>query len=286
MPFSLSLSPPKAQLNLNPGQPASKAYDLINDSDSPQTLELQVLPWKPIGYDGSFQFSKENSPFSFHINNADLQGKNIFTLAPGQKQQIVLGLSTPASAVTGDYYFTVFFNQINPLNPEINSSQSSGQIGSNLLIHLGSSETKTLVINKLGLPKLTDSIFSPLTITGLAQNPTNSFFNFTGYWELQQQNKVISQIALAGDTILANHARFLRCVDNPESTNPQITPCQIKKPLSPGIYTLTLHSADDIQLTGTTSYTFFIFPVYLSIIFAFIIFTSISTYLLFNKYKR
>ncbi len=286
MPFSLSLSPPKTQLNLNPGQPASKAYDLINDSDSPQTLELQVLPWKPTGYDGDFQFSKQNSPFSFHINNADMQGKNTFTLAPGQKQQIVLGLSTPTSAMTGDYYFTVFFNQVNPLNPEINSSQSSGQIGSNLLIHLGSSEAKTLAVDKLDLPKLVDSVFSPLTIAGLVQNPTNSFFNFTGYLELKYQNKITSQIVLAGDTILANHARFLRCVDNPESNNPQIIPCQIKKPLPPGIYTLTLHSTDDIQLTGTTSHTFFVFPIYLSIIFALAILTSTLVYLFFRKHKK
>lgn len=286
MPFSLSLSPPKTQLNLNPGQPASKAYDLINDSDSPQTLELQVLPWQPVGYDGSFKFSSSPSPFNFYINNADLQGKSTFTIGANQKQQIVLGLSTPDSTPSGDYYFTVFFSQINPLNPQTNSSQSSGQIGSNLLIHLGRSEAKALTINRFGLPSLVDTFFSPLNITGLAQNPTNSFFNFVGYLELEHKGKIIHQIALAGDTILAGHARFLRCIDNPESEEPKVTPCQIPKALSPGLYTLSLHSSADIQLSGTTSQTFFIFPFYLSLLFFTIAIISSLAYLFFKSHKK
>lgn len=285
MPFSLSISPPKVQLNLNPGQSASKAYDLINETDSPQTLELQILPWEPTGYDGSFKFTNQPTNFNFHINNADLQGKNTFTLGPGQKQQIVLGLSTPNSILPGDYYFTVFFSQINPFNSESNSSQSSGQIGSNLLIHLGGSEPKSIVISNLKLPKLVDSFFTPLTITGLAQNPTNSFFNFLGYWELQRQGQVIKQMALSGDTVLSNHARFLRCVDNPKSENPQVVPCQITKPLSPGLYNLSLHSSEDIHLSGQISRTFFVFPFYLSALL-FTLFFIAGLIFLFSKSSK
>ncbi len=268
MPFSISLSPAKVELSLRPNQNATKAYDVTNDTDNPLTLELSILRWQPSGYDGSIQFTSEPGPFRFQIVNANLRGQTQITIGPKQKQQIVLGIEPTEKDLVGEYYYTVLFGQKNEQKTLVTTTQSSGQIGSQLILNTGlPSPDKTVNIQSFSAPIIVDSFFGSIPITGLVQNTSNHYLSFIGELSVTKNGQSYSQLYLSKDTILAQHARSLRCLDNPQSKDPIPVTCTIFSPLMPGKYKILLTPGSTITATGPTEITVYVLPLTLLVVF-------------------
>ncbi len=281
MPFSLSVSPPKSEIILKEGQVASKAFNLENTSPNPVTLRIESQQWIGSDFEGGVKFIDDPGPISFTINNSDLRGQGKFTIPPNSKQQIVLGISQNPNTKIGDYYYTVFFSQLENLENNPNASQTTGKIGSHFLLHIGTPEEKnTAKIESFTTsPFFADNLTSNILITGLVKNTGSKFFNLKGFIDIKKNNQTVKQLVLAGDTVLSGHGRTIRCIDNPFSKEPQTIPCVLTSPNQPGLYTITLNLTQDIQATGVNTITKLLFPS----LILFIFFTLISAVFVLKK---
>lgn len=282
MPFSLSLAPVQTELNLRPFVPASQVYNLENTSSSPITLTLEVRQWQPLGNTGSVQFLDDPGPFSFTINNANLQGQKSFIIPAKSKQQIVLGIYNQVTSES-EYYYSVIFGQKN--SEEISSGTTTGAIGSHLILHVTTNQLSenTIKILNLNHSRFVDSLFPSLTITGNVQNTSSHFFKLKGSLTLSKNQVVVQKLTLAGQTVLSQHTRSLECVDDPQKPEPQIIPCVFHGPLPPGIYQITLIPSPELKISNNIQ-TIYVFPYYTLFIFGFIL--IIMVLFIFSQKRR
>jgi len=262
MPFSVSLSPPKSEIVLANHQVATKAFNLQNNSSSPIVLRLDTKQWVASDTQGGVSFIADPGPFQFSITNADLKDQTTFSIPPNSEKQIVVGIKPTSNNIQGDFYYTVFFSQSQEIENNPNTTQSTGNVGSHLLLHLGPvGEKNTAEVTTISLsPTFSDSISTNVTISGLVKNTGNKFFNLKGYIDIKKDNQTVKQLVLAGDTVLSGQSRTIRCIDNPTAKEPHVVPCILYSPNQPGLYTFTLVTTEDTILSGSTTATKLLFP--------------------------
>jgi len=225
--FSLSISPPLLEAMIQPGKRITYAYQIKNNSSSPITLIPYISSFEPIGEQGQITVGTNPrvGPHWFSFLNADIALNQPFTLAPNQDLQLVLKISLPQNAPEGDYYQTLFLEQVSPnINNQNNTTQTLGTIGSNILLTVsqtGRPKKKAEIIefslkNAL-LGRFFDS-FSNIQFNLRIKNSGTAFFKPIGEISIATDN-----LPLRPDNILADTIRQIQC----ENGSCQIKPANI-----------------------------------------------------------
>lgn len=257
MPLNLSLSPGQVEFATRPGTTFTQAYNITNDSDSPQILTASVLPWSPVDDSGNVHYL-DTSPypgFSFSLANSDIQLHQPFVLPPHSKQQLVLKVVAANNSGT-DGYFTFFVTQDNSgrTTSDTTGSQAFGRLGSHLLIK---SDLKDTIENHLTptslqvSPLITDIFFPSVIINSKISNSGNHFQAMDGKLSLSYNHKVVSEKLLFPSNVLAGHQRSALCLSQDSPAD-----CTFSPPFWPGIYTVQIELKD----TPPVSANFFVFP--------------------------
>lgn len=256
--FNLSISPPQIEFVLKPNITLTQAYQITNESQQSVTLNTEVLPFIPQGDNGSVSYSSllSNPNISFSLNNADLKLGQTFTLGPLESRQLVLKIKTSPEAQLADYYSTFFVYQSTEMSAnDSNFSQSTGKIGSHILLSVSNSEFPQMngQVNKfITNPKIKDVFFTPLNFSAQIQNKTNYFFKSLGKIIISKNQKTIKQLNLDPQNVLANHNRSLLCENQ--------LPCTLSPPLWPGKYTSTIEFDSNLNIPST-SISFLVLPL-------------------------
>lgn len=256
--FNLSLSPPQIEFVLKPGITLTQAYQVTNNSDNPITLNTEVLPFLPQGDTGSVSYSSllANPNIAFSLNNANLKLGQPFTLQPQESRQLVLKIKTSSDTELSDYYSTFFVYQSTDLPAnDSNISQSIGKIGSHILLSVSNSESPKISsqIKKFTIsPTIKDVFFTPLTFSVNIKNNTNYFFKSYGKISISKNQKIIKQLNLEPQNVLANHQRSLICENQ--------TNCTLTPPLWPGKYVASLELDPSLN-APSVSFSFWVLPL-------------------------
>jgi len=256
--FNLTLSPPQIEFVLKPGITLIQAYQVTNNSNSSITLNTEVLPFIPRGDNGSVSYSSllTNPNILFSLNNSDLKLGQPFTLKPQQSRQLVLKIKTSPQTELADYYSTFFVYQTTDLSANSNNiSQSVGKIGSHVLLSVSNTEFPIInaQIKKFSItPKLKDVFFTPIKFSPNIQNNSNYFFKSLGKIIISKNQKIIKQLNLESQNVLANHQRTLLCENQ--------TFCTISPPFWPGHYTATLELDPNLNVPSA-SFSFWVLPL-------------------------
>ena len=269
--FNLTLKPAQTELVALPGSTIIQTYDVTNNSSESLTLSSQVLPWVPRGNDGSVDYLQAlpNPHLAFSLTNTDLLLGQTFTLAPGQKRQLVLKIKSDSTVPLTDVYYTFFINQTPGFSTSSTSqSAASGRIGSHLLISYSSSDTphSQFFLSHVSVsPRFKGILFPQLNISATAENDSPYFAKIQGKLVVAKNGLVIQQFDLFPDNVLANSPRQIRCLsDN------QPVPCSLNPPFWPGSYTATLTLDPSLNAPSATV-SFFIFPYTLTLILGFVL---------------
>lgn len=257
--FDLNLDPIQIEFVLKPGITLTQAYNITNNSDETIYLNTAVLPWQPVGNDGgvNYQNAIANPNITFSLFNADIKLGQVFALAPGAKQQIVLKINASPQTALNDYYYTFFVTQQNPsgsFGVDTSRSQALGQIGSHILLTVSETEnpTASAVIEKFSVsPRFKDIFFTPLSFKAEIKNNSNNFFKTEGKLTITKNDLKVAETELSKDNVLANHHRSINCQDQ--------TGCLLKPPFWPGHYTATLTLNESLG-SASSSISFFVFP--------------------------
>lgn len=256
--FNLTLSPPQAEFVLKPGITLTQAYEVTNNSQNSITLNTEVLPFIPQGDNASVSYSTllANPNISFSLNNADLKLGQPFTLAPQESRQLVLKIKTSSETQLADYYSTFFVYQtVDTSANDYIISQSTGKIGSHLLLSVSNSEFPKIEgkIKKFTpSPKIKDVFFTPINFSVQIENKTNYFFKSLGKITISKNQKIVKQLDLDPQNILANHHRSILCQNQ--------TNCTLTPPLWPGKYIATLELDPNMNIASTST-SFFVLPL-------------------------
>jgi len=256
--FNLSLSPPQTEFVLKPGVTLTQAYEVTNNSSESITLNTEVLPFIPQGDNGSVSYSAllANPNIAFSLNNANLQLGQPFTLAPQESRQLVLKIKTSSDTQLADYYSTFFVYQTNDMSANSDTfSQSTGKIGSHILLSISNTEFPKIEgqIKKFSaFPKIKDVFFTPINFSIQIQNQTNYFFKSIGKITISKNQKIIKQLALESQNVLANHQRSILCKNQ--------TTCTLSPPLWPGKYIATIEPDSNLNIPPIST-SFWILPL-------------------------
>lgn len=254
--FNLTLSPSQVEFTLKPSVTIIQAYEVTNNSSQDITLNTEILPWVPVGNNGSVNYlqAATSSDLDFSLANSDLKIGQPFVLKANSKQQLVLKIKTSKEINLNDYYQTFFvYQNQNPLNKNDNFSQATGKIGSHILLSVSNTEN-TSIKAKLEsfkiFPKIKDVFFTPINFSGEIKNDSTYFFKTGGKIIITKNDSPVKEITLNNDNVLTNHYRSFSCVDS----------CKLNTPLWPGKYQVTLKMDENLGIADS-SYSFYILPI-------------------------
>jgi len=268
--LALSVSPPLLEVILAPGKSITKAYEVVNDSDSDIYLRTRVVPFEPAGSEGGVTLKLGNEPtvepifekngLQISLSNANLKLGETFLLKAGERRQLVLKVRAVAGSADKDYYLTLLAEQSSQgefagtsgsqprlLTPGT-GGQASGKIGSNLLITIsGSGQPKQVgtIAEFSAQPRVAD-IFDKVSLNLIIANVDKNFFKPIGKIEIfQGKEKKLAELALRPDNVLSGSSRRIGCwLDESE------IPCQFKA-FWPGRYRALVTFSPDLAPAET-----------------------------------
>ncbi len=273
--FNLGIKPPQIEINLQPNQTHTQAYEVTNNSDQAVLLTTSLLPWKPIDNLGHLQhYEQKILPINFSLGNSNLQLGEDFILQPHQTRQLVLKINY-SQAQDSDSYFTFFISQ-KPLNPDLLQGQNLAKIGSNIILSYSNSTQETkLKISKIQINPIIKDTFFPVKISGEIQNQGTNFSHLNGKITLLRGSDILWQKEIYPYTVLSSHSRLIHCLNHEDNTPQQ---CTLESPAWPGIYQIKIESGSE-SLTRQ----FFVFPYTLS--FVILLLFSLFYFLLKKQQK-
>jgi hypothetical protein len=263
-------------VTIKPGKSLTQAYEIANNSESDLYLRARVVPFKAADNQGGIRLKESGLelPPYFSLQNANLKLGQIFKLAAGAKKQLVLKISIPKDAPEKDGYFTFLLEQ--PAGLELrrqNISRSLIKIGSNILLSISNQEITTkkgLISQFLAVPRIAD-MFSKVSFEVIADNTGSRYFKPEASIVIKRwPEKEVGKLLLRPDNVLAQSQRKLVCWQPPtKEIEAKTIPCQFSSAI-PGRYqaTLTFKPAESNQPVQTTTVTFWILPIRISLLIA------------------
>lgn len=252
---NLSIQPSQIEIQLKPGAGYVQSYIVKNNSEQSVTLNSSIDSWLPQGSNGNVTYLGYLPDITLSLSNSDLSLGQSFVLQAHQTKQLVLKIQIPDNFTPGDHYLTFFVNQDLSSIPSANSSQSI-RVGSHLLISVSNTELPTtkFTVNNFKVDNyFIDSFFSSVNFYGEIENNSDYFDKISDTIIVSKNNNELKKLELFPDNVLAHHSRQFQCLEN----NLPI-PCQLQKPLWPGIYQARIKNQ---------TVSFFVFPYTLIIIF-------------------
>ena len=257
--FDITLKPAQTEFVALPGGVITQLYDITNNSDTSLTVDASILPWKPVGSNGSVDYENISLNLNIHFsatNDSKLQSP--FVLMPKSTRQFILKINISDDTSLGDYYYTFFISQKQSNSFDSSFSGTSGKIGSHILLSVSQTEnpaTHISVDNFKATPKLKDIFFTPVTFNAQINNQSGYFFKTIGNLTITKNNLILKKIDLLPLNVLAGHNRNLQCIES----------CTLSPPFWPGAYTATINFDPSVS-DKSFSTTFFVFPFSLLIL--------------------
>lgn len=241
--FSLSVSPPLTQILIKPGTKVTQTYQFVNNGEG-GLYSIHLFPFSPGGINGEIDLD-ENAPSSdwFSLLAPQIAFGAKFNASPGANTTVVLQISVPPEATQKDYYFSLVFQSENEKGLDQSASQSSGRIGSNLLISVASDENpfKIAEIQEFSAPLIIDSL-GKINYAFILKNVGRTLFKPIGRITVDNifSRKKIN-LEIAPQNVLAYSERRIACL---KAEN--LTDCALESPVLFGLYRAKL----DFTLDG------------------------------------
>lgn len=241
--FSLSVSPPLTQILIKPGTKVTQTYQFANNGEG-GLYSIHLFPFSPGGINGEIDLD-ENAPNSdwFSLLAPQIAFGTKFNASPGSNTTVVLQISVPPGAVQKDYYFSLVFQSENEKGLAQSASQSSGRIGSNLLISVAGDENpfKIAEIQEFSAPLIIDSL-GKINYSFILKNVGRTLFKPIGRVTVDNfLSRKKTNLEIAPQNVLAYSERKISCLKE-ES----LTDCNLDSPVLFGLYRAKL----DFTLDG------------------------------------
>ena len=108
----ITISPPKFEESVSPGQTISSSIKIINNSDDEVLMEAVVYDFKPSGEEGrqTFISPESDDPYiDYSLSTWISIDTEPFTVGPKSTKEVNFSIEVPESAEPGGHYAAIFF---------------------------------------------------------------------------------------------------------------------------------------------------------------------------------
>lgn len=222
--FSLSLYPPVLELGGAPGETVDASLSLKNNSPTPVTLNIKLIPFAAAKETGQIQFLGE-SDASFAQTKHILQNTTILdrgspletiTLAPRQEKRLDVQIVLNDKEQSGDHYYSVVFEQSEKSITQATKKQMpfdaksniNGGIAANILLTVGEKSRASGILQEFSSPVFVEQ--GPLPFAVKVENTSSNRIKPIGDIIITNMfNQTVGTITLQSNNILAGSTRSL-----------------------------------------------------------------------------
>lgn len=251
--FSLSVSPPITQVLIKPGKTATQTYQIVSNGEG-GLYSIQIFPFLPDGNEGQIAIDENADTTWFSLLQPQIKFGEKFNVPSGSTTTVVIQIEVPPEATQKDYYYSVIFQSENEIGMGQSVSQTSGRIGSNLLISVVSDENpfRLAEVQEFSAPLIVDSL-SKIDYSVILKNVGKTFFKPTGKIIVSNFiSKKVTNLEIAPQNVLAYSERKTLCLKE-ES----LIDCTYDSPVLLGLYkaklTFTLDGQDKTYQAEVTT---------------------------------
>ncbi|HCR92564.1 MAG TPA: hypothetical protein DIU47_01230 [Candidatus Pacebacteria bacterium] len=237
--ISLSISPPHAEILLQPGKSIVQAFNIKNTGSA----DLEVTPFLAdftVDSTGTptVHIEKPSSFLFATLQNLDKTLGVPFVLSAGKSDQLVLRIHIPETSQERDYYQTLVL-QAKPSSltmlTQTTNSQSLANVGVHMLISISKTgaDLGELTIEKLIKPFILDS-FMPLRLQIFAKNTGKTYTKAQGEVTIRSliTNRIVTVFPILRENVLAGGVRELHAaIKDPDDEKSSIADVFIYHPL-------------------------------------------------------
>ncbi len=203
--YGISLTPPLLRVNIKPGKSITQVFTISNLSGEDKLLVARIVPFSQSDEQGNPSIDLKSTPSwlnYFSLANTNIKLGSPFTIKANSSEQLILTLSTPASAILRDLYATLListYSNVAVLNYQ--GSQVSATIGANLLITIHSDINPPTILKIKGLVPQSGSFFkigryyfadniTPITFSASVKNDGNYTSETRGIFRVTNNHDV------------------------------------------------------------------------------------------------
>lgn len=213
----VGIYPPIIQITTTPPATPRANFFIQNNSDDPLDLNIILKPFTSsdlengqVSFDTNQTFDDPNFLQKVQIFDASTPVTSVY-LGPKEKKDLSMQIDIPKGEPLSDYYFSLLFVSKTGDFSNVNLSQVSAAIGTNVLLSIGPKGKNQGEIQQFSSPFFINS--GPVPFTVRVKNTSSHFLTVKGQILITNLfGQTIGKITLLPSNILSNTSR--RITDN------------------------------------------------------------------------
>lgn len=201
----LSISPLTFDIHARPGETISNLIKVANSGSIPLQVRMEAQDFYPVGEEGGVALREHSQGETQESLASWIQvSPQIFTLRPGEKQEVQFSVSVPANNAFGGHYASILASwsgvQVQ------GGSRIAQKVGSLVLLQIVGQAKEELSIASFDIPAFSES--GPLTFSSRFLNTGTVHVKPRGYIEVKNMfGKEIAKISLPQKNVLPDSTR-------------------------------------------------------------------------------
>lgn len=212
--INVGIYPPIIQITAKPPSTPLANFFVQNNSDDPLNLDIVLKPFTAsdmkngeVSYDVTQSLDDPNFFQKVQIFDAGTAVNSVY-LAPKEKKNLSMQIEIPKDEPLSDYYFSVLFISKTQDFSNVNLSQVTAAIATNVLLSIGPKGKTDGFIKNFSTPFFVNS--GPIPFTVEIQNTSSHYINASGSILIKNLfGQTIGKVTLLPSNILANTSRRL-----------------------------------------------------------------------------
>lgn len=253
--IDLTVSPPVAYLQVNPGTRLTHTITIKNTGESAMTITPSVKDFMPDPKTGSPILLDESSFKYFAVPEKELQPIEI---QPSQTKQVNITISPPKDAPEKEYPLSIIFDAqasstaLDYSSLSADKSSLVGGVASNMIVLVSEKNQigKQQAIADMGIPKIIDS-FRTLELKPVVKNEGFATSTVVGQAVIKNWlGKEVASFQFFPDNILGLNQRPLRALNASKPDSPQPMPMKYKPSFLLGPYVIEYTINNQLEPSG------------------------------------
>jgi len=202
---AVSISPLTFELIANPGETVTNVLKVTNTDSSPVGIVIDIEDFRAIGEEGQVTLEDPSENLSFSLARWVTASPSVFTLEPGEVQNVQFTIDVPLDAEPGGHYGSVLAT-ISGKAPSVGGVSIAQKIGSLLLLNVSGDVQENLRVAEFSAPSFSE--FGPITLVSRFENMGTVHVKPRGFVLIKNFfGREIDQLELPQKNVLPNSIR-------------------------------------------------------------------------------
>lgn len=193
--LTTTASPPRLELEAQPGNTLQETLKITNSSNTPQTYTVTATDFIVNDQDGTPIAVTDTVSGRWSLSSWLITTPKNITIKPKQSALVILQVTVPQDALAGGHYAMVTYQPVTPDELNLTGSAIAQKVGTLIYLKVQGDITEAAFLKDFSVPKKWFE-YGPIDITTTIENQGDIHLRPTGQFKVTN---------LLGKTILANN---------------------------------------------------------------------------------